>query len=66
VGVSFSFLKRRHLGPALLIGVVTFVSRTRACSSVTVAPPYEKKVEMLGGLILIGIGVKILVEHLTA
>jgi len=67
VGVSFSFLNVMIWGPALLIGVVTFVmSFAGVLIGNRFGHAYEKKVEMLGGLILVGIGVKILVEHLSA
>ena len=65
VGVTFAFLDVT-IGPAvLLIGATTFV-----CSAVGVkignvfGNRFEAKAEFLGGLVLIVIGLKILIEHL--
>jgi putative Mn2+ efflux pump MntP len=65
VGLSLALLGVAILVPALIIGCVTFVI---AFSGVIVGrqagAAAEKKAEVIGGLILIGIGVKILFEHL--
>jgi putative Mn2+ efflux pump MntP len=67
VGVSFSFLNVNIWGPALLIGVITFgMSFAGVLLGNRCGAMFEKKVEIAGGVILIGIGIKILVEHLTA
>jgi putative Mn2+ efflux pump MntP len=64
VGLSFAFLKISIAGPVIVIGVVTFIL---SFFGVLVGSRrghfFEKKMEMAGGLILIGIGIKILVEH---
>ena len=66
VGVSFAFLDVNITRAALVIGVIT-----AALSLVGVRLGHHagKRLgawaELLGGLVLIGIGVKILVEHLT-
>lgn len=65
VGLSLAILDVSILVPAAVIGCVTFVV---ALSGVMVGrragAALEKKAEVFGGLILIGIGVKILLEHL--
>ena len=67
VGVGMAFLKTGIGIPALIIGAVTF-----ALSLAGVYGGYHfgrirgVNVELVGGLILIAIGVKILVEHLSA
>jgi len=66
VGLSLSFLKISIILPILIIGVITFIF-----SFISVLIGYklghflERKVELVGGLILIGIGIKILLEHLS-
>ena len=65
VGVSFAFLDVSIVPAVLLIGVTTFV-----CSAVGVkignvfGNRFQSKAEFLGGLVLIAIGLKILIEHL--
>ena len=65
VGVSMAFLKTSIYFPAFIIGFVTF-----ALSLIGVISGYRFGkikgiyVELFGGIILIAIGVKILIEHL--
>ena len=65
VGVSMAFLKTSIHFPAFIIGFVTF-----ALSLIGVISGYRFgkikgiNVELFGGIILIAIGVKILIEHL--
>jgi len=67
VGLSLSFLRTSIILPVLIIGIITF-----AFSFISVLIGYklghflERKVELIGGLILIGIGIKILLEHLSS
>lgn len=65
VGVTFAFLNVSVATPVIVIGVVTFVM---SYAGVMIGKRFcnfpGAKVEILGGLILIGIGIKILVEHL--
>jgi putative Mn2+ efflux pump MntP len=66
VGVSFAFLKISIATPIIAIGIVTFLlSYLGTFVGNRVGHFFEKKIEILGGLILIGIGVKIVVEHLV-
>jgi putative Mn2+ efflux pump MntP len=65
VGVSLAFLDTGILLPALLIGVFTFaVSFAGALLGGAAAERWGKAMEVLGGLVLIGIGIRILVGHL--
>jgi len=66
VGVSFAFLKVLIATPIIVIGIVTFLlSFIGVFIGNKLGHFFEKKIEIIGGLILIGIGVKILVEHLA-
>ncbi|GAB4147667.1 MAG: manganese efflux pump MntP family protein [Patescibacteria group bacterium] len=65
VGLSFSFLGQSILIPALVIGLVTFVlSFGGFVLAGRVGAAAEGKVALVGGVILIGIGLKILLQHL--
>lgn len=65
VGLSLSFLRIEILMPAVLIGVITFgLSFAGVYLGKRIGHLCEQKIEILGGLVLIGIGIKILVEHL--
>lgn len=65
VGLSLSFLDISIALPALIIGAVTFVlSFAGVFIGDRFGHFFERKIEILGGIILIGIGIKILVEHL--
>ncbi|MBI5287045.1 MAG: manganese efflux pump, partial [Deltaproteobacteria bacterium] len=65
VGLSFAFLKISIATPALVIGLVTFVlSFIGVPLGGRFGHIFESKIEILGGVILIGIGTKILLEHL--
>ena len=66
VGISLAFLKIFIVTPIIVIGVVTFLlSFTGVFLGDKAGHIFENKIEMMGGIILIGIGIKILVEHLT-
>ncbi len=65
VGLSLSFLKVAIILPAIIIGIVTFLlSFLGVYIGNKVGHFFERKIEIIGGLILIGIGIKILIEHL--
>jgi len=65
VGISFAFLKTPILEPVIIIGCVTFLmSFCGAVLGYRIGHFFENEVEILGGLILIGLGGKILAEHL--
>ncbi|MBN1763431.1 MAG: manganese efflux pump [Methanomicrobia archaeon] len=64
VGISFAFLQMAIITPAIIIGVTTFALSFLGVYLGNVSGHFfEKKIEVLGGLILIGIGLKILIEH---
>lgn len=66
VGLSYSVLGSPILGPAAIIGVVTFA----LCLVGTefgklIGARFERWATLVGGVVLVGLGVNILVEHLT-
>jgi len=64
VGLTLSLVDMNILYPVLIIGVVTFVmSFVGTYIGDFFGHLFENKVEILAGLLLIGIGVKILIEH---
>lgn len=64
VGVSFAFLKMNILWAAFIIGLVTFlVSMLGMLFGKKVGNRLGKKMEVIGGILLIAIGLKILLEH---
>jgi len=66
VGLSLSFLKVFIVLPAVIIGIITFLlSIFGVYFGNKFGHYFEKKFEIIGGLVLIGIGIKILMEHLT-
>ncbi len=66
VGISFSALKMDILFPALMIGIITFalsyfgvfLGKMIGCNT-----KFKKYIDIFGGVILISIGLKILLEH---
>ncbi len=67
VGVTLSLVTEHVVYAAVLIGAITFViSYLGCCLGRRLGHFFEKKIEVVGGLILIGIGLKILIEHLLS
>jgi len=67
VGITFAFLELNILLTVSIIGVVTFmISMIGIYLGKKVTFINGKKAEIIGGLVLIGIGIKILIEHLNA
>ena len=65
VGVSFAFLSINIWISGLIIGAVTFLaSMTAIRIGKSAGSHLGSKVEIIGGIILAAIGVKILIEHL--
>ena len=65
VGVTFAFLEVQIIPSVTLIGVTTLIlSMTGVKMGSLFGAKYEKKAEILGGVILILLGIKILLEHL--
>lgn len=64
VGVTFSFLDISILTPVLVIGAVTFaLSLIGTYIGEYCGHFFENRIELAGGLILVAIGGKILIEH---
>jgi len=64
VGLSFALLQQTILEPALIIGGITFIVALGGIYfGMHLAHKLRFKVEYLGGIILIGLGTKILLEH---
>jgi len=67
VGVGLAFLRDGILPAVLLIGVITFsLSALGVFLGRRLGCLFQQRAEMLGGLILVGIGIRILAEHLAA
>ncbi|HPN75325.1 MAG TPA: manganese efflux pump MntP family protein [Candidatus Marinimicrobia bacterium] len=67
VGITFAFLEINIVVPVIIIGVITFIiSFTGIIIGKRIGHYLGKKVEVVGGIILIAIGFKILIEHLVA
>lgn len=65
VGLSFAFLKTPIIMPILIIGLVTFLlSITGFYFGCGLGRIFGNKIKIVGGLILIAIGLRILLEHL--
>jgi putative Mn2+ efflux pump MntP len=65
VGISMSFLNVAIIQPSIIIGVITFfVSLLGTQIGCKVGNAFGSRIEVLGGVVLIGIGVKILIQHL--
>lgn len=65
VGVTFAMIKVAIVAPVAIIGLVTFLL---CLIGVYIGDAFghffEKKIEIFGGLVLIGIGLKILIQHI--
>lgn len=65
IGVTFAFLKVQIITAVAFIGIITFfVSILGVKIGNVFGSRYKSKAELAGGIILILMGVKILVEHL--
>ena len=66
VGVSMAFMKVDILVSALVIGVVAFgLSVVGGLVGKRLGALFQRRAELVGGLVLVGIGIKILAEHTT-
>ena len=65
VGITFAFLQVDNIVSAVLfIGVTTFVLSAAGVKAGSVfGARYKSRAELVGGLVLMGMGVKILMEH---
>jgi putative Mn2+ efflux pump MntP len=65
VGFSFAFLDISIVKPVLVIGGVTFLlSLLGVYLGDRFGHLFESRIEVIGGGLLIGVGIKVLVEHL--
>ena len=66
VGITLSVLEIKIIFPVIVIGVVTFVMTFMGvCIGRKASHIYSDKIEIAGGLILIAIGVKVLLQYIT-
>lgn len=64
VGISFALLDIKIWSSAIIIGIVTFLASMVAIRiGKSAGEKLGKRVEIIGGLILIAIGIKIFLEH---
>jgi putative Mn2+ efflux pump MntP len=67
VGITLSLITHSIAEAIIIIGVVTFVL---SCAGVYIGKKFghffESGIEAIGGMVLIGLGVKILLQHLLA
>jgi len=67
IGITLSFLRVSLVTAVSIIGLVTFVlSYLGVFIGKRFGHFFENKIEAIGGLILIGLGIKILFEHLVS
>jgi putative Mn2+ efflux pump MntP len=65
VGVTFAFLNTAILLPIIIIGLITFIlSFIGVYIGKNIGHLFENKIEIIGGIILIIIGFKILMENI--
>jgi putative Mn2+ efflux pump MntP len=66
VGISYSMIGEPILGPSAIIGAVTFAVCLVGCEfGKRIGARFERWAELGGGVVLVGIGVKIAAEHLA-
>ena len=66
VGLSFAFLQTSIIEPILLIGAITFsLSLLGFFFGSRLGRFFGSKIKIVGGLILVAIGIRILLEHLV-
>jgi putative Mn2+ efflux pump MntP len=66
VGLSMAMLHTPVWFPSLIIGGVSLVlSVVGLLTGAKLGEKFGKRMEIIGGLILIGIGIRILIEHLS-
>jgi manganese efflux pump family protein len=66
VGLYYSVLGAPILGPAAVIGVVTFAICLFGVEfGKRIGARFERWAELAGGIVLVGLGIKILAEHLA-
>jgi manganese efflux pump family protein len=67
IGVSFAFLQVSMMKTVIIIGGITlFISMVGFRLGKSLGSVFGKSAELVGGIVLIGMGIKILIEHLIA
>lgn len=67
VGITFAFLDTEIIQPAIIIGVTTLILSMLGVKIGSIfGEKYKSRAEIVGGIILIILGIKILLEHLLA
>ncbi|MEG0750847.1 MAG: manganese efflux pump MntP family protein [Oscillospiraceae bacterium] len=67
VGITLAFLNTEILSSACIIGVTTFaISFFGVCIGNRFGAKYKDRAQLIGGVVLIAIGVRILIDHLSA
>lgn len=67
VGITLSFLQVSIAVAVTIIGLITFIlSYLGVCIGKKVGHFFEGQIEAIGGIVLIGLGIKILIEHLIS
>lgn len=65
VGISFALLGTKIFLPVIIIGIITFIASIIGLQiGKIMGARFSKYIEVFGGLVLIGIGLKILIEHI--
>lgn len=65
VGISFAFLNVEIYSASILIGLITFIISMLGVTLGNIfGIKYKQAAELAGGIILIAMGIKILIEHL--
>ena len=65
VGLSFAAIQQKILYPSIIIGATAFtITLAGTWLGATIGRVAGKRAELCGGIILILIGIKILIEHL--
>lgn len=65
VGLSIAFLKVRIVLSIAMIGLVAlFLSGIGLFAGIRLGETFGKRMEILGGLILLGIGIRVVLTHL--
>jgi putative Mn2+ efflux pump MntP len=66
VGLSMAFLRVNIFYPALVIGLITFgLSVAALFLGNKLGEKFGKRMEIIGGIVLVGIGLEILITHLV-
>lgn len=65
VGLTYAFLKVNIVTPVIITGCTTFIlSLAGVYAGRKFGKHFEGRIELIGGIILVGIGIKTLIEHL--